>query len=161
MVCHWFFLLLDAPWSQSHKESHGDNWKRTETNIWSHLAGNFGIFSPKNLNSLNSLWWNANSICYEVLMATGRCWLQNLGCRYWNHMPQPSLLLEGKKFLRIKDEGRLVVDVWTPRTWKKKRHSMSWTHWHVLSLFGGEGFFIENCPSTKARMQRWATLSSK
>jgi len=36
------------------------------------LAGNFGIFSPKNLNSLNSLWWNANSICYEVLMATGR-----------------------------------------------------------------------------------------
>lgn len=89
------------------------------------------------------------------------CWLQNLGCRYWNHMPQPSLLLEGKKFLRIKDEGRLVVDVWTPRTWKKKRHSMSWTHWHVLSLFGGEGFFIENCPSTKARMQRWATLSSK
>ncbi|CAL1133224.1 unnamed protein product [Cladocopium goreaui] len=30
--------------------------------------------------------------------------------RYWNHMPQPSLLLEGKKFLRIKDDGRLVVD---------------------------------------------------
>jgi len=33
--------------------------------------------------------------------------------RYWNHMPQPSLLLEGKKFLRIKDDGRLVVDVST------------------------------------------------
>ena len=34
--------------------------------------------------------------------------------RYWNHMPQPSLLLEGKKFLRIKDDGRLVVDVANP-----------------------------------------------
>ncbi|OLP99313.1 Eukaryotic translation initiation factor 4E [Symbiodinium microadriaticum] len=30
--------------------------------------------------------------------------------RYWNHMPQPSLLLEGKKFMRVKGEARHVVD---------------------------------------------------
>mmetsp|Transcript_54398 Transcript_54398/g.102010 ORF Transcript_54398/g.102010 Transcript_54398/m.102010 type:complete len:235 (-) Transcript_54398:247-951(-) len=30
--------------------------------------------------------------------------------RYWNHMPQPSLLLEGKKFMRVKDDARHVVD---------------------------------------------------
>ncbi|CAK9028681.1 unnamed protein product [Durusdinium trenchii] len=31
--------------------------------------------------------------------------------KYWNHMPQPSFLLEGKKFLRInKDDSRMVVD---------------------------------------------------
>ena len=71
-------------------------------------------FSPKNFNSLNSVWWNANSVCYEVMVAKGclsEGLLAKIGCRYWNHMPQPSLLLEGKKFLRIKDEGRLVVDV--------------------------------------------------
>lgn len=28
-------------------------------------------------------------------------------------MPQPSLLLEGKKFLRVKEDGRHVVDVRT------------------------------------------------
>ena len=29
-------------------------------------------------------------------------------------MPQPSLLLEGKKFLRVKEENRMVIDVGRP-----------------------------------------------
>lgn len=30
--------------------------------------------------------------------------------RYWNHVPQPSELLEGKKYIRESDSGRNVVD---------------------------------------------------
>jgi translation initiation factor 4E len=30
--------------------------------------------------------------------------------KYWNHLPQPSLLLDGKKFVRVSGENRSVVD---------------------------------------------------
>eukprot|EP00931_Biecheleriopsis_adriatica_P109221 TRINITY_DN8348_c0_g1_i1.p1 TRINITY_DN8348_c0_g1~~TRINITY_DN8348_c0_g1_i1.p1 ORF type:complete len:239 (-),score=54.95 TRINITY_DN8348_c0_g1_i1:55-771(-) len=30
--------------------------------------------------------------------------------KYWNHLPQPSMLLDGKKFIRVKEENKNVVD---------------------------------------------------